>query len=73
MSFSRAFYWVATETKAKVINPPHLFSIVLNRFWFLSKDPVQILNSNVKPGSSLEFQIQDLNLLRTIEMCMVGI
>ena len=64
------------KPKLYIINPPHPFSIVLNRFWFLSKDPVpavRVLNSNVKPGSNLEFQIQDLNLLRTIEMCVVGI
>ena len=54
-----------------LVNPPHPFSIVLNHFWFTSKDQVRVLNSNVKPGSSLEFQI--LNLLRTIEMCVVGI
>ena len=32
------------------INPQHPFSIVLNRFWFLSKDPVRVLNSNVNPA-----------------------
>ena len=50
-----------------IINPPQPVSIVLNRFWFLTKDLVRVLNSNVKPRSSLEFQIQDLTLLRTIE------
>ena len=33
------------------INPPYPFSIVLNRFWFLTKDPVRVLKK--RPGSSL--------------------